>query len=143
MERCGEAPRCLCGDATSHPPVTCTLSTETHWGGGGGAGGRRAAGQRPQDVLSHAARLGSRSSRSDHFLSPEPDTDSSQHPGCGARPAHGPRPPRPRLPREGLRTAQHRLGQCGRVGGTRGQSAVAAGGAHLSYCKGELRMPSS
>lgn len=93
-------------------------------GGGGGTGGRRAAGLRLQDVLSHAARLGSRSSRSDHFLSPEPDTDSSQHPGCGTRPAHGPRPPRPRLPREGLSTAQHCLGQSGSLEGTRGQPVL-------------------
>lgn len=65
--------------------------------------------------------------RSDHFLSPVPDTDSSQHPGCGTRPAHGPRPPRPRLPREGLRTAQHRLGQPGSVEGTRGQPVLGRG----------------
>lgn len=111
-------------NATSHPPVTWTLSVEVQPGGGGGTGGRRAAGLRLQDVLSHAARLGSRSSWSDHFLSPEPDTDSSQHPGCGTLPAHGPRPPRPRLPREGLRTAQHRLGLSGSLEGTRGQPVL-------------------
>lgn len=100
---------------------------EDHRGGGGGTGGRRAAGLRLQDVLSHAALLGLRSSRSDHFLSPEPDTDSSQHPGCGTRPAHGPRPPRPRLPREGLHTAQHLLGQPGSLEGTRGQPVLGRG----------------
>lgn len=70
---------------------------------------------------------------SDHFLSPEPDTDSSQHPGCGARPAHGPRPtPSTPAPPAGgpPRTAQHRLGPAWQGGGNPGTFSPGPKAAH-------------
>lgn len=99
-------------------------------GGGGGTGGRRAAGLRLQDVLSHAARLGSRSSRSDHFLSPEPDTDSSQHPGWRDSPRPRPTPSTPAPPAGGPQHSAALPGPVWQSGGNPGTASPWPQAAH-------------